>query len=152
MRTDAEPLAQLLAELSRLREVLPEVSGSLVASADGLLIADGGQARSPASAAEGVAALSAASLGLSQRIADVVGHGVFSELLVRSNGGYVAMYLAGDSAVLVLIADDRVNVARMNLEARRAVGRIASIVEVATETSFAQAIPVSSLPRRGTRY
>lgn len=143
MRT--EPLrAQLLAELAHLTDILPELRGCLVASTDGLLIAADGLAQAHAHTAEGVAALSAAAVGLSQRITEVTGQETFSELTIRSSGGYLAMYLAGGETVLVLIAETLANLARMNLEARRSITRIAAIVGEAE--SFAQSLHAQSPP------
>jgi len=136
MRTDAELRGELLAELSRLRHAVPEITGCLVASTDGLLIADDAQAV----VVEGVAALSAACLGVSQRIADSAGHEEFQEVLIRSTGGHVAMYMAGHGAVLVLLAGADANVGRLHHEARRATEVVSRVVAVAALT-FAQAIP-----------
>ncbi|GGM79503.1 roadblock/LC7 domain-containing protein [Dactylosporangium sucinum] len=136
MTTDAELRGELLAELHRLRQVVPEISGCLVASTDGLLIADDAQAV----VVEGVAALAAACLGVSQRIADSAGHDDFQEVLIRSTGGYVAMYMAGHGAVLVLLATADANVGRLHHEARRATQVVSRIVAAAALT-FAQALP-----------
>ena len=136
MRTDAELRAELLAELARLRQAVPEITGCLVASTDGLLIADDANTV----VVEGVAALSAACLGVSQRIADSAGHDDFQEVLIRSSGGYVAMYMAGHGAVLVLLASAEANVARLHHEARRATELVGGVVAAAALT-FAQALP-----------
>ena len=48
-----------------------------------------------ASKPEGVAALTAAALGVAVRLADATGQGDFRELLVRGEYGYVATYAAG---------------------------------------------------------
>lgn len=127
---DAEPDGRLMNELGRLRETVPELQGCLVASTDGLLIA--GDARPDV--AEGVAALSAACLGVSQRVVDVVGHRVFREVVVNASGGYVAMYLLNGSAVLVFLATPAANLGRLNHEARRAVPVLAGILESAAVT------------------
>jgi predicted regulator of Ras-like GTPase activity (Roadblock/LC7/MglB family) len=142
MRTDAELRAELLAELSRLRRAVPEITGCLVASTDGLLIADDAHAAAATAmgSVEGVAALSAACLGVSQRIADSAGHDDFQEVLIRSTGGYVAMYMAGHGAVLVLLAGADANVARLHHEARRATAVVSGVVAAAALT-FAQALP-----------
>ncbi|MFF0753519.1 roadblock/LC7 domain-containing protein [Streptomyces sp. NPDC004267] len=117
--------AEVLGELRRLRARLPQLTGALAASADGLVLAqdavDG--------EAEGVAALTAAALGVGQRLADTTGQGGFRELLVRGEQGYVATYAAGASAVLTLLAEPRINVGRLHLEARRSSARIAELVD-----------------------
>ena len=92
---------------------------------------------------EGVAALAAACLGVSQRIADSAGDQDFQEVLISSTGGHVAMYMAGNGAVLVLLADHRANVARLHHEARRAIAVVARVVAAAALT-FSSAIPEPS--------
>lgn len=65
-------------------------------------------------------------------MADATGQGDFRELLVRGVHGYVATYAAGTSAVLTLLAQDRVNVGRLHLEGRRSGTRIGELVDAAT--------------------
>ena len=122
---DAEP--EVLAELHRLRTRIPQLTGALAASVDGLVLARD----TPGIEAEGVAALTAAALGVAQRMTDATGQGDFRELLVRGVDGYVATYAAGRSAVLTLLAEDRVNVGRLHLEGRRASTRIGELVDEA---------------------
>lgn len=64
-----------------------------------------------------MAALTAAALGVAQRLTESTGQGGFRELLVRGDDGYVATYAAGGSAVLTLLAEPRINVGRLHLEA-----------------------------------
>ncbi|MBO1336609.1 roadblock/LC7 domain-containing protein [Streptomyces sp. VRA16 Mangrove soil] len=119
--------AEVLGELQRLRIRVPQVTGALAASVDGLVLAQDTSGVEP----EGVAALTAAALGVAQRLADATGQGVFRELLVRGSRGYVATYAAGDTAVLTLLAEDRVNVGRLHLEGRRAGAKVGELVEAA---------------------
>ncbi|MFJ8014456.1 roadblock/LC7 domain-containing protein [Streptomyces sp. NPDC096339] len=122
-----EAEAEILAELRRLRSRVPQLTGAFAASTDGLVLAQD----STATEAESVAALTAAALGVAQRLSDCTGQGGFRELLVRGEEGYVATYAAGDAAVLTLTAEPRVNVGRLHLEARRSSVRIAELVEPA---------------------
>ncbi|MDJ0383133.1 roadblock/LC7 domain-containing protein [Streptomyces sp. G-G2] len=121
----AEAEAEILAELRRLRARVPQLTGSLAASADGLVLAQD----TAAAEAEAVAALTAAALGVAQRLSDCTGQGDFRELLVRGEHGYVATYAAGDAAVLTLIAEPRANVGRLHLEGRRSSLRISELVD-----------------------
>lgn len=123
----AETEAEIRAELRRLRARVPQLTGALAASADGLVLAHD----SAAAEAESVAALTAAALGVAQRLSDCTGQGGFRELLVRGEHGYVATYAAGETAVLTLIAEPRVNVGRLHLEGRRSTLRITELVEYA---------------------
>lgn len=119
--------AEVLDELRRLRARVPQLTGALAASVDGLVLAQD----TPGVEPEGLAALTAAVLGVAVRMTDATGQGGFRELLVRGEQGYVATYAAGSSAVLTLLAQDRVNVGRLHLEGRRAGTRIGELVDAA---------------------
>lgn len=119
--------AEVLGELHRLRARVPQLTGALAASVDGLVLAQD----TPGVEPEGVAALTASVLGVAVRLTDATGQGGFRELLVRGTSGYVATYAAGSSAVLTLLAEDRVNVGRLHLEGRRAGTRIGELVDAA---------------------
>ncbi|GAA3028611.1 hypothetical protein GCM10020000_01400 [Streptomyces olivoverticillatus] len=121
---------EVLAELQGLRvRVPPSDGGAMVASTDGLVIAHVVSGMEP----DGVAALTAAALGVGARLTTAVGHGGFRELLVSGEHGYVATYAARhrvrpDAAGLL-----RRQRGRLNLEARRAGSRIAALVDGALE-------------------
>lgn len=121
--------AEVLGELRRLRARLPQLTGALAASIDGLVLAHD----TVDAEAEGVAALTAAALGVAQRMTESTGQGGFRELLVRGEGGYVATYAAGGAAVLTLLAEPRINVGRLHLEARRSSARIGELVDGALD-------------------
>ncbi|MGC9441871.1 roadblock/LC7 domain-containing protein [Streptomyces sp. WG5] len=116
--------SDVLDELHRLRNRVPQLTGSLAASVDGLVLAHDAPGTDP----EGLAALTAAALGVAQRTADATARGGFRELLLRGADGYVATYAAGPSAVLTLLAEGRVNVGRLHLEGRRSGARIGELV------------------------
>ncbi|MEV7612695.1 roadblock/LC7 domain-containing protein [Streptomyces sp. NPDC089799] len=125
MTVPAEAETEILAELRRLRARVPQLTGALAASADGLVLAQD----SATTEAEAVAALTAAALGVAQRLADTTGQGAFRELLVRGEHGYIATYAAGEAAVLTLLAEPRANVGRLHLEARRSSLHIAGLID-----------------------
>ncbi|OSZ56101.1 diacylglyceryl transferase [Streptomyces pharetrae CZA14] len=133
----AEP--GILDELHRLRARMPQLTGALAASVDGLVLAHD----TPGVEPDGLAALTAASLGVAVRLSDATGRGGLRELLVRGERGYVATYAAGRTAVLTLLAQDRVNVGRLHLEGRRAGARIGELLE--------SAVPDRPDPRPGPR-
>ncbi|MFE9658928.1 roadblock/LC7 domain-containing protein [Streptomyces sp. NPDC005955] len=118
----------VLDELVRLRARVPQITGALAASADGLVLAQDAEGVE----ADGVAALTAAALGVGSRLTEATGRGPFRELLVRGADGYTATYAAGPSAVLTLLAEARVNVGRLHLEGRRCSARIGELVAAAT--------------------
>ena len=117
--------AEILDELRRLRARVPQLTGALAADVDGLVLAQD----TPGVEPESVAALTATARDVAVRLTDAAGHGEFRELLVRGVYGCVATYAAGRSAVLTLLAQDRVNVGRLHLEGRRAGARIGELVD-----------------------
>ena len=149
--------AEILDELHRLRSRMPQLTGALAASVDGLVLAQDSRGVEP----EGVAALTAAALGIALRLTDATGQGGFRELLVRSDRGYLATYAAGPSAVLTLLAEGQVNVGRLHLEGRRAGSRISALLEAAVQqpdrtprrqppaTTAAAPLPVRPTSSRG---
>ncbi|ELS53789.1 roadblock/LC7 domain-containing protein [Streptomyces viridochromogenes] len=130
--------APILDEFRRLRARVPQLTGALAAGVDGLVLAHD----TPGVEPDGLAALTAAALGVAVRVTDATGRGGFRELLVRGANGYVATYAAGRTAVLTLLAQDGVNVGRLHLEGRRAGARIGELVG-------SEAAPVGKSPARG---
>ncbi|NEA64158.1 roadblock/LC7 domain-containing protein [Streptomyces sp. SID12488] len=129
--------AEVMDELRRLRARVPQLTGALAASVDGLVLVQD----TPGVEPETVAALTATALSVAVRMADATGQGDFRELLIRGVYGYVATYAAGRTAVLTLLAQDRVNVGRLHLEGRRAGLRIGELVDAAAEAEQASAPP-----------
>lgn len=119
--------AAVRTELEGLRARLPEVTGALAATADGLLLA----ADAPDVQAEGFAALTAAALGVGLRLTEGAGQQALRELVVRSETGCVVLHAAGRDAVLAVIAGPRANVGRLHLEARRSCARLAELLGAA---------------------
>jgi predicted regulator of Ras-like GTPase activity (Roadblock/LC7/MglB family) len=109
--------------IREVRDRVRHVTGCLVATVDGRLIADDTYDIEP----DGMAALSAAVLGLSQRLVLTVGYDEFAETITRGTQGYVATYAAGPGAVLTVFADGEANVGRLHLEARRVAIQIAEL-------------------------
>ncbi|WEH17514.1 roadblock/LC7 domain-containing protein [Streptomyces sp. VNUA24] len=139
--------AEVLDELHRLRARVPQLTGALAASVDGLVLAHD----TPGVEPEGLAALTAAALGVAVRMTDTAGRGELRELLLRGDDGYVATYAAGSSAVLTLLAQDRVNVGRLHLEGRRAGGRIGELMDARPrpdDSAAAETRPVTRNPAR----
>jgi uncharacterized protein len=116
----------LLTELQALRDRITGITGTAVASRDGLIITEDAGGVDP----DNLAALTAAALSLAQRLAREVGQGTLREALTRSSGGYVAIYAIGATAVLVLIGDEGLDVARLHRESRAAVENIEKLLAV----------------------
>ncbi|WP_328395609.1 roadblock/LC7 domain-containing protein [Nocardia sp. NBC_00416] len=117
-----EPNTAVTAELWALRERVPRLTGALVASSDGLLVTHDLPAHIEPT---GMAALSAAQLSLSARLADTAHGGGFQEVVVDGTGGHVVIYAAGWASLTVL-ASPEVNIGRLHLESRPVARRIAA--------------------------
>src|SRR5579863_5738692 len=110
----------LLTEMQALRDRITGITGTAVASRDGLIIREDTGGVDP----DNLAALTAAALSLAQRLAREAGQGTLREALTRSSGGCVAIYAIGATAVLVVIGDEGLDVARLHRESRVAVENI----------------------------
>ncbi|GIF16183.1 roadblock/LC7 domain-containing protein [Actinoplanes teichomyceticus] len=114
----------VLDELGRLRSRVPELSGSVLATADGLVVAHDSHGIEP----DTLAALAAAHLALARRFAHAVDHGELRESVVECDGGYITSYTAGPNALLTVVTSGDANLARVHLEARRCVRRIVKLL------------------------
>jgi uncharacterized protein len=114
----------VLAELGKLRGRLPELSGSVLATTDGMVVAHDAHGIEP----DSLAALAAAHLALARRFAHAVNHGDLRESVVECDGGYITSYTAGPSALLTLVTTGSANLALVHLEARRAVRRLMKVL------------------------
>jgi uncharacterized protein len=114
----------LLAQMQVLRDKVTGITGTAVASRDGLIITADTGGVDP----DNLAALAATSLALAQRIASEAGQGSLREAVTRSSGGYVAIYAVGSTAVLVLIGDEGLDMARLHRESRAAVDKIEALL------------------------
>ncbi|WP_018656322.1 roadblock/LC7 domain-containing protein [Actinomadura flavalba] len=120
-----DPDPAVRAELHALRDRLPDLVGSLVASSDGLLVAHD---LPPDLEPDGLAALTASQLGLSHRLASTAHGGAFREVVVHGTGGHVVIYAAGWTASLTVLAAPAVNVGRLHLESRPVARAIAGLL------------------------
>ncbi|GHJ45241.1 hypothetical protein Cs7R123_25830 [Catellatospora sp. TT07R-123] len=117
----------LFVELRELRLRVPHVTGVLVASVDGMLIAQD----TPGIEPEVFAAMSAAQLGLGQQLVATLRTGDFRETVTAATHGYVATFAAGPAALLTVVAGPELNVARLHHEARPVAARIGQLVATA---------------------
>ena len=100
--------------IGAIRRAIPELSGVMIASQDGLAIAHD----FPDGEAERVAAMAATALGLGKRISERTNMGDLQETVVRGENGYLVVYGAGDDAVLVMQGPIDSNLGLMRIEAR----------------------------------
>jgi predicted regulator of Ras-like GTPase activity (Roadblock/LC7/MglB family) len=119
---------EVLAEIRGLRGRLPYVTGVLVATVDGLLVAHETRGIQP----DTLAAMSAAQLGLGQQIAAGAAQGEFLENVTRSAGGYLAVFAAGTSALLTVVAGTELNLGRLHHEARPVARRVGALLAATT--------------------
>jgi predicted regulator of Ras-like GTPase activity (Roadblock/LC7/MglB family) len=145
----------VLDELSRLRTRLPELSGSVLASADGMVVAHDAHGIEP----DSLAALAAAHLALARRFAHAVNQGELRESVVECDLGYITSYTAGPNALLTLVTSGNANLAMVHHEARRCVRRLMTLLtvelpqlrpEIPTQagpsTPLARRTPMATLP------
>ncbi|BAL86439.1 hypothetical protein AMIS_12190 [Actinoplanes missouriensis 431] len=132
----------VLEELGRLRSKVPELSGSVLATADGLVVAHDSHGLEP----DTLAALAAAHLALARRFAHAVNHGELRESVVECDGGYITSYTAGPNALLTVVTSGDANLAMVHLEARRCVRRLIKIMALETAPQLRPQIPTQSGP------
>jgi predicted regulator of Ras-like GTPase activity (Roadblock/LC7/MglB family) len=121
--------AEVLGELHGLRSRVPQVEGSVVATTDGMVVAhDLGASETYGVEPEGVAALSAVNLGLSQRISDTASHGDLQETVIRGSFGQVVTYAAGDRALLTVLVRSDCDLEKLHTDARGVADRVATLL------------------------
>lgn len=104
----------LLAEMRALRDRVTGITDTALASRDGLIITADTATIDP----DNLAALAASTLGIAQRMAMEAGQGMLREALTSSSGGHVATYAVGGQALLVVVGDAGLDLARLFRESR----------------------------------
>ncbi|QUQ64245.1 roadblock/LC7 domain-containing protein [Kutzneria sp. CA-103260] len=112
-------------QLHALREKVAGVTDTVIAAADGLLIA--------ADAArvldlDCISALAAADLGLARRTTAATSQGSFRHTVVRGSGGCMALYAVGNGALITVLGDEGLDIGRLHIEAQPVIERIGSIL------------------------
>ncbi|MDX6739153.1 roadblock/LC7 domain-containing protein [Actinocorallia sp. A-T 12471] len=115
----------VLGELTALRADVPGVTETAVASVDGMLIvADTDEARPDV-----LAALAATTLGLGKSTGHEVGMGELREVVVRCATGHIVVYAVGRKALMVVLGDEGLDVARLHVGSRPTVQRLTELLE-----------------------
>ena len=109
---------ELSGHLSDLAREVSGVRGVLVATRDGHPIVHNLPSTRNGDASLSTAAMIAALLGIGQRLSELTGDPMLLEATVRSPAGQVVIYAVGDSAVMTVLTDATVNLARLNHAAR----------------------------------
>lgn len=120
---------EVLGELKLLRERIAGVTDSVVAAADGMLVA----ADCTAIHSESVAALGSVALGLAKRTAATVGLGTLREVVTRCQTGYVVVYAIGENALLILLGDEGLNTTSLHAQSRHTIEQLAKLLDIPQE-------------------
>src|SRR4029450_9065572 len=100
----------VLADLGNLGTRLPELYASVLATADGMVVAHDTRDIEP----DSLAALAAAHLARAGRFAHAVNHGDLRESVVECDAGYITSYAAGPNALLTLVTSGSANLAMVH--------------------------------------
>ncbi|CCK27741.1 hypothetical protein BN159_3362 [Streptomyces davaonensis JCM 4913] len=119
---DHEALAR---EMRGLREQVTGITDTAVAAADGLLIAAD---TADSIDAECLAALAAAGLGLARRTVQTAERGALRRTVTYGSGGCAAFYAVGDTALMVVLGDEGMDLDRLHQATQPALRRIDSIL------------------------
>jgi len=121
----------LALEMRGLREQVTGITDTAVAAADGLLIAaDTADSIDP----EGLAALAAAGLGLARRTAGATARGALRRTVTYGSHGCAAFYAVGDTALMVVLGDEGMDLEQLHRATQPTLNRIGSILtDKATE-------------------
>jgi predicted regulator of Ras-like GTPase activity (Roadblock/LC7/MglB family) len=111
------------AELKLIKQNVPGVRGSVAATSDGLLIAHDVHDMEPTQIAALVAALHAVAV----RATLSTDAGDFRDVITRASDGYLAVFAAGDTAIVAVLGTTGLNVAMLNYQARAMIERVAQI-------------------------
>ena len=115
-----------LTKLTRdLANGTPDIEAAAIVDLDGLMIAS----TLPADVEDdSVAAMSAALLGISERISDELKRGSFEMVMVRGSAGYVVIASAGDDAVLAVLTTTSAKLGLIFLDVKRASREITTLL------------------------
>lgn len=115
----SDQLAKLLKTLSTNT---PDVEGAAIIDNDGLMIAS---ALSQDLDEDSVAAMSAALLGLGERIVKELDRGNFELVMIRGSSGFTILVRAGEGAVLAALATKSAKLGLIFLDVTRAATDVA---------------------------
>lgn len=112
---------QLNAILTGLRSAVPEITGVIIGSNEGLPIAHSLKSGEPGRRAAMIA--SARTLG--RRVAESFKTGTFTELTINGQQGGIYIYRAGLKGMLAITAPANANSGLIHIEARNAAAKVA---------------------------
>jgi len=106
-----------LAHLRRLRQQVPGIGGSMVATSEGLLVTHDMLDLEPGHAA----AVIATTLSVVREAARLTSRGQLREAVVHGTTGYLAVFAVGAEAALAVFGDKDLNVGMLHYQTREAV-------------------------------
>ncbi|MFJ6196207.1 roadblock/LC7 domain-containing protein [Micromonospora sp. NPDC092111] len=113
-------------ELAELRHQIPGVNGCVLGGVDGLLITHNMQTDVDPN---DLAALAATTFGLGRQVGLRLGQGDFRQSTVRNDRGYLSVYAVSEQALLAVVGEDTINVARLHLHAPGVAERLAALLD-----------------------
>ncbi|GLY20763.1 roadblock/LC7 domain-containing protein [Micromonospora sp. NBRC 101691] len=119
------PYAAINTELAELRLQIPGVTGCVLGGVDGLLIT---HTMPGGSSPDDLAALAASTFGLGRQVGLSLRQGPFRQSTVRNATGYLSVYAVDSQALLAVVGEDAVNVARLHLHAPGVAERLAVLL------------------------
>ncbi|MDX3750360.1 roadblock/LC7 domain-containing protein [Streptomyces sp. AK08-02] len=122
--SEASQSSRLTDILTSLRERVMGVSESVLSTVDGLLVVADADSVHP----ESVAALAAATLGVSRRIAEQAKVGALREVVARCGSGHVIVLAVGERALLTVVGDDGLDIAAFQRESPATVEDLAKVL------------------------
>ncbi len=111
--------------LRRLRTSSPDIFGAAIVSLDGFLIASVAPSEIDE---ELVSGMSAALLGVGERISNEMMRAPLNQIFVKSEKGYVILNSVGEDAVLVLLVTHEAKLGLIFLELRRIVPELQKVI------------------------
>lgn len=115
---------EYMALVRQLRENVPDISGAMIASVDGLAICTD----FPEGEAARIAAMGASSIGLGNRIATTTDLGNLTQMMIEGKSELLIIYMAGPGAILALRAPIRANLGLIRLEGPKTAHKVAELV------------------------
>ncbi|MEU6072551.1 roadblock/LC7 domain-containing protein [Micromonospora sp. NPDC047074] len=112
-------------EMAELRLQIPGVQGCVLGGVDGLLITHNLQNDVDPNE---LAALAATTYGLGRQVGLRLGQGDFQQSTVRNADGHLSVYAVSPQALLAVVGEDTVNVARLHLHAPAVAERLAALL------------------------
>ena len=117
--------SKICALLQELSDAEPEIEAAAVVSIEGVIIAS---SLNSGLNDERVAAMSAAMVGLGERIAMELGRGALDQVVIRGDAGSVILLSVNDAAVLTAVVKDDMQLGLMFLDMRKAAADLSRIL------------------------